>query len=436
MSSLPSFTPSITQRLWQAALSAYHYIWAIAGIIAYGYPARHLKVIGITGTKGKTSTGEMLAAIFRHAGYGVAITNTVHFALFAPHNGKTLNDTPNLFRMSMPGRMFLQRFLRRAVRAHIDVAIIEITSEGARQHRHLGLAMDGLIFTNLSPEHIESHGSLAAYQAAKVSIGRAASHSPKKERVLIANANDPLTPQFAAFPFTKKRLFDARPTEINSTLSPTGSQFAWRDVVVSSSLLGQFNIENMVAAAHMAEAFGITPVTIAQALERFHGIPGRVQPILPAVGARAPFSVFVDYAHTADSLEKLYQAFPSARKIAVMGATGGGRDTWKRPVMAQMAEKYCDAIFLTNEDPYDEDPQKIIDDLYNGLSEAGRTKTKIIIDRREAIRAGLAAAQAGNVVLITGKGTDPCICGPKGSKIPWSDAKVAQEELEAALARA
>jgi UDP-N-acetylmuramoyl-L-alanyl-D-glutamate--2,6-diaminopimelate ligase len=104
--------------------------------------------------------------------------------------------------------------------------------------------------------------------------------------------------------------------------------------------------------------------------------------------------------------------------------------------MAQMAEKYCDAIFLTNEDPYDEDPQKIIDDLYNGLSEAGRTKTKIIIDRREAIRAGLAAAQAGNVVLITGKGTDPCICGPKGSKIPWSDAKVAQEELEAALARA
>jgi UDP-N-acetylmuramoyl-L-alanyl-D-glutamate--2,6-diaminopimelate ligase len=136
------------------------------------------------------------------------------------------------------------------------------------------------------------------------------------------------------------------------------------------------------------------------------------------------------FPNTADSLEKLYQAFPNQRKIAVLGNTGGGRDTWKRPVMAEVADKYCNYIILTNEDPYDEDPREIINQMIPGIK---NHKPEIIMDRRGAIEAALRAASPSSVVLITGKGTDPFIMGPNGSKTPWDDATVVREELSKLL---
>jgi len=151
-------------------------------------------------------------------------------------------------------------------------------------------------------------------------------------------------------------------------------------------------------------------------------IPGRVEKI------ECPnnISVIVDYAHTPDSLEKLYQLFKNSRIIGVLGGTGGGRDAWKRAEMGRLADKYCAEIILTNEDPYDEDPRKIVEDVAAGI----KTKTPtIIMDRRQAIAEALKRARSGDAILITGKGTDPYIMGPKGSKIPWSDAEVAGEEI-------
>jgi UDP-N-acetylmuramoyl-L-alanyl-D-glutamate--2,6-diaminopimelate ligase len=139
------------------------------------------------------------------------------------------------------------------------------------------------------------------------------------------------------------------------------------------------------------------------------------------------FTVIVDYAHTDDSLRKLYETFPSSRKIAVLGSTGGGRDSWKRPVLGKIADEYCDEIIITNEDPYDEDPVKIINDVARGVTQHTPI---IIINRREAIRKALELARAGDTVLITGKGTDPCIMGPHGTKEVWDDATVVREELE------
>jgi UDP-N-acetylmuramoyl-L-alanyl-D-glutamate--2,6-diaminopimelate ligase len=139
------------------------------------------------------------------------------------------------------------------------------------------------------------------------------------------------------------------------------------------------------------------------------------------------FTVIVDYAHTDDSLRKLYETFPSSRKIGVLGSTGGGRDSWKRPVLGAIADEYCDEIIITNEDPYDEDPMKIIQEVATGVT---RHTPTIIIDRREAIHCALTKAHAGDTILITGKGTDPYIMGPNGTKIEWDDARIVREELE------
>src|SRR6185369_569965 len=150
-------------------------------------------------------------------------------------------------------------------------------------------------------------------------------------------------------------------------------------------------------------------------------VRGRVE----RIEAGQNFIAVVDYAHTPDSLRALYSAFASKRKICVLGNTGGGRDTWKRPEMGRIADETCDKVILTNEDPYDEDPRAIVDAMAAGMKRA----PEIIMDRREAILAALRAARPGDAVLISGKGTDPYIMGPNGSKTPWSDAEVVREEL-------
>ena len=160
-----------------------------------------------------------------------------------------------------------------------------------------------------------------------------------------------------------------------------------------------------------------------KALEHVGTIPGRAERV--ERGQR--FSVIVDYAHTPDSLRALYDAYGGSRKICVLGSTGGGRDRWKRPEMGRIADEFCDVSILTEEDPYDEDPHKIVDDLASGFV---RRKPRIIPERRAAIRDALKEAREGDAVLITGKGTDPFIMGPKGGKVPWSDKKIAEEELQ------
>ena len=212
---------------------------------------------------------------------------------------------------------------------------------------------------------------------------------------------------------------DIRPYEVEES----GLSFTLAGKRTASPLSGLFNLYNILAAITIAKSQGVGDEVISAAIQNFSEIPGRVEKI----NVGQPFDVIVDYAHTPDSLEKLYQAFPDKRKICVMGGTGGGRDTWKRPKMGEIADKYCETIILTDEDPYDEDPEKIIVEIASGIRSK---KPEIIIDRREAMRKAFGLAKTGDVVLITGKGTDPYIMGPNGTKIPWSDAKIAKKELK------
>jgi UDP-N-acetylmuramoyl-L-alanyl-D-glutamate--2,6-diaminopimelate ligase len=388
----------------------YHYLWALWGAIIYRFPSRQIYVLAITGTKGKSSTAEMTSAILEAAGHKTALASTVKFKI----GGET---RPNLLKMSMPGRGQLQKFLRQAVRAGCEYAIIEMTSEGARQFRHRFIALDALIFTNLSPEHIESHGSYENYRAAKLAIAHELERSRKPDRAIIANGDDPEAPKFLAARVPQRlsyRLADA-PAYLKET-----------------PLVGQFNYYNALAAITFARFRGVPEATIETALQHFPGVRGRMEAV-----AREPFRVIVDYAHTADSLRQVYEALKPSRLVCVLGGTGGGRDKWKRPAMGKLADEYCAKIFLTDEDPYDEDPRQIIAEAAEGVVD--KNKLTILLDRREAIAAALRAAGtlrqaqgASNndvVVFITGKGTDPYIMGPRGSKIPWDDARVAREEL-------
>jgi UDP-N-acetylmuramoyl-L-alanyl-D-glutamate--2,6-diaminopimelate ligase len=185
-----------------------------------------------------------------------------------------------------------------------------------------------------------------------------------------------------------------------------------------------------------ADAFGISLLAIKEGIEKLSLIRGRVEfvkfPPESELFEKQTFDVVVDYAHTSDSLGELYKAFETQRKICVLGNTGGGRDKWKRPEMARVADTFCDEIILTNEDPYDEDPDKIIEDMLPGFEKHTPT---IIMDRRTAIHEAISRAKASDVVLISGKGTDPYIMLANNQKLPWSDYEVAKEELEKVLSK-
>lgn len=411
----------IPKRLFKAAQPLYHYLLAYAGAIFYRFPSRELIVIGITGTKGKSTVTEMLTAILEAEGHTVASLSTIKFKI----GGTTKR---NLYKMTLPGRFFLQRFLRRAVTAGCTHAVVELTSEGAKQFRHKGLSLDGLIFTNLTPEHIESHGSFANYKQAKLELARAVAKSKKRPRFLVANVDDEHGQDFLNFSVEKilpYRLSDLQ----NYSLHPDGITLIIDDLTIRVPLVGKFNVYNALAAITMARALGISLETIQTGLGALPVVRGRVEHFRSSPGAKKHLTVIVDYAHTPDSLRQLYEAFPNKAKVGVLGNTGGGRDTWKRPEMAHIAETFCEHIFLTNEDPYDEDPKKIIAEMAEGVT--NKAKLTVEMDRRTAIAAAIERVRPGGYVIVSGKGTDPYIMGPNNTRESWSDAQVVTEELQA-----
>ncbi len=385
--------------------------------LSYGFPAKKLTVIGITGTKGKSTTAEMLFAILCQAGYRTALISTIRFAIG--------NDSePNRYKMTLQGRGFTQTFMRRALKAGCTHIVIEITSESVLQYRHWFLDLDGLIVTNIQREHIESHGSFENYVSAKRTIVDTLVHSPKRNKVLVTNGDIPESRAFLSAKISRVIEFSTRELK-HLKGDEKGVSFMYADEHFSLPVPGTFNAMNALSAIKMSETLAIPLAVTSAALATLPPVQGRVE----RIEAGQNFTVIVDYAHTPDSLLALYGAFPTQRKICVLGNTGGGRDTWKRPEMGRIAEQSCEKVILTNEDPYDEDPRGIIDAMTRDMQHT----PEIIMDRREAIRHALAAARPGDAVLISGKGTDPFIMGAKGSQLPWSDAAVVREELERLL---
>lgn len=408
----------IPRRILQELRPLYHFLLAYIGSVWYRQPSRHIKVIAVTGTKGKSSVTEIIAHILRHHGERVASLSTIQFVI----GDKTER---NLFKMTTPGRFFVQRFLRQAVDAGCSYAVLEMTSEGAKQFRHRFIDFDALVFTNLTPEHIESHGSFENYKSCKLRIAEAVARSQKRPRYLVANTDNEHGGDFLAYSVEHKLPYSLDQLSLY-TLHKDSVTLVVEDTTVRVPLVGLFNVYNALAAITLTRALGVSMKTIESALRNLPPLKGRVEHF-ESMKSQKRVTAVVDYAHTPDSLEQFYKTFPDVYKIGILGNTGGGRDTWKRPEMGHIAERYCDEVILTNEDPYDEDPQAIVEAMAKGIE--NQTKLSIIMDRRTAIRTALKRAPEGGYVLISGKGTDPYIMGPNNTREVWSDAEVVKEEL-------
>jgi UDP-N-acetylmuramoyl-L-alanyl-D-glutamate--2,6-diaminopimelate ligase len=295
------------------------------------------------------------------------------------------------------------------VNSDCQYAILEVTSEGIKQHRQKFINFDVAVFTNLAPEHIEAHGSFEKYREAKGKLFQST------KEIHIIDVEDKNSDYFLKFPAKRKITYGLRKGDINL-----------ENTQIKLKIPGEFNLYNALAAISTAISQGIDKNFAIKVLEEFKGVPGRMEEVISK-----PFKVVVDYAFTPNALEKVYQTLTSqlttndSRLICVLGACGGGRDKWKRPVLGELAAKYCDEVIVTNEDPYDEDPWQIIEQVASGT----KGKARKILDRREAIREALKLAKEGDIVVITGKGCEPSIV-IKGKKIPWDDRKVVREEFK------
>jgi UDP-N-acetylmuramoyl-L-alanyl-D-glutamate--2,6-diaminopimelate ligase len=385
-------------------LSWYHFLLAFLGALIYRFPGYKIKVIGVTGTNGKSTTVEFITKIFEEAGIKIASQSSIRFKIGD-------KERPNTYKMTMPGRFFIQKFLRQAVNAGCKYAVIEVTSEGIKQFRHKFINFDVAVFTNLAKEHIESHGGFENYKKAKSRLFQGS------KNIHIINIDDKNSDYFLQFPAKKIYTFGLEKADISL-----------KNAHFNLKLSGDFNIYNALAAISVGASYGIDLKICEKAVEKIVEMPGRMQWII-----KEPFGVCLDYAFVPDALEKVYKNLkemagnrPDSRLICVLGACGGGRDKWKRPVLGKIASQYCDKIIVTNEDPYDENPEEII----NQVAEGAGAKAEKISDRRGAVKKALEYASPGDTVILTGKGCEPWICLAGGKKMAWDEKKVVLEEMD------
>lgn len=425
--------------------SLYHGVLALSAVLLFRYPSRHLIVVGVTGTTGKSSVVNWIAYLLREQGHAVGISSTPLVAVGA-------DSRVNTAKMTMPGRLALQRLLRRMVTAGCRYAILEMTSEGIAQHRALGIEVDVAVFTNLAPEHLESHGSFRAYRAAKgklfakLSGRRKVIAGQRVPKVAVVNGDDPQANYFllrgGAADQTVLFMTGARETverppaatilsADHVRLETRRMRFRLERLAFQLPTPAPFAVSNALAAIAVGVGQGISLAAMRTLLANAPTVPGRLE----RVEVGQPFTVVVDYAHEPVSLAACYVAvrnWQPRRMIGVLGATGGGRDRWKRPVLGRLAAEHCDLVVVTTDDPYDEDPERIIEQIVSGAEAAGKVRGRDLltaVDRREGIGMALASARPKDAVVITGKGNEPWLVVKGGKKIPWDDREVVKELL-------
>ena len=447
----------IPRKLFKALQPVYHFVLSWLAALAYGWPSEKLIVIGVTGTTGKTTSVYLMAKTLAAAGYKAGFTST---AMFSDGEKEWLNNK----KMTMPGRFFMQRMLRSMLRNKCQYAIIETTSEGIKQYRHRFINYDILVFTGLYPEHIEAHGGFENYKKTK---GKLFAHLKKcktkyvdntkyvcksdtgikkidldkVKKTSIINLDEREADYFLNFWAEEKIGYTKEDKNLDKEIeiikyseveaNEEGTSFRFNNKKISLQLLGEFNIINAMTAICVSLTQGLSLEQIKKGLESIGGIAGRLEKI----EAGQNFTVIVDYAFEPKAIGKLYETIkliPHQKIIHVLGSAGGGRDKARRPKLGKIAGAKADYVIITNEDPYDEDPQTIIEQVAKGAVKAGKKLDKNlfkILDRREAIKKALSLANKNDIVLITGKGSEQAICLANGEKMKWDDREAVREEL-------
>lgn len=398
----------------------------------FGQPSEHLRLVGVTGTDGKTTTCRLIAAVLAAAGRRVGWLTTAEMAI-----GNQIAASP--FDRTTPEASDLQGVLARFVGADVEDAVVEVSSHALALDRVAGCTFDAAVFTNLAPEHLDFHGTLEAYAAAKARLFEMLDMPTGKRwsRMGVVNADDPASVVMAASsPAGIVSYGMEQPADLTATridLGPDRTQFVLvtplGDQTITTRLLGRHNVANWLAAASVALGWGIDLQAVAEAAEETSAPPGRLQ----RVQRGQPFDVFVDYAHTPQALEAtlgLLRGLTKGRLYLVF-AMPGRRDAQNRPRAGEVAARHCDFFFISTDDPLDEDPTVIAEEVATGVRTAGAREGqqfRVEVDRRLAIFEALKLARPGDTVLLAGKGHEQRML--VGDRVePWSDAGTAVEAL-------
>jgi UDP-N-acetylmuramoyl-L-alanyl-D-glutamate--2,6-diaminopimelate ligase len=378
-----------------------------------GDPTARLKVVGITGTNGKTTTAFIVRSLLEAAGRRTGLLGTVS-SVIAGVEAETERTTPEA--------IDLQRTFAQMLEGGDECCAMEVSSHALELHRADAIHWAVAVFTNLTQDHLDFHPDMDAYFAAKRRLFEAG------PRAAVVNVDDPygrtLARDFDAVTIAIDRDADLRARDVRFGM--TGSEFTVDGLELRSPLPGRFNVLNVLCAVAVARALGVDDATIARAVPQAGRIPGRFEP----VDEGQPFAVLVDYAHTPDSLDNVLRAarqLADGRVLCVFGC-GGDRDRGKRPEMGRIASELADVAIVTSDNPRSEDPEAIIAEIV-----AGMTGPLVEPDRRAAIEQAVGAADEGDVVVIAGKGHEQVQEFAGGVKLPFDDVTVAREALRARL---
>lgn len=394
-----------------------------------GFPARGLKVIGVTGTNGKTTTCFMIHRMLHEAGYNVGMMTTVAYGV-----GDDIK--PQLVHMTTQTVPVLMKRLKMMRAKGVEWIVLETTSQALSQNRVWGIPYSVAVMTNITHEHISYHKTFERYRAAKVKLFRLADKNHKGLRTGIVNADDPNAKYFIDAISTPisygLKNGDIRATNVK--LSPDGVDYQTKledkTYHIKSHLPGSFNVYNSLAAVCVGHVLGLSEKQIEQGIAALEGVEGRMTRIDEGQG----FTVIVDYAHTPDSFEKLFKDFKPVVKgkiIVLFGSLGGG-DKGKRPLQGELAGKYADEVIICEEDDRQESPEVILNDIAVGAEKAGKTRDKdlfIIHDRPKAMQFAVDRASKDDTVLFLGKGHEKTIEHADGEH-PWNEVAMAHSVLK------
>lgn len=437
---ITSLKKQLRNRISSDTINGIHALEAKLASLRYGQPAKKLKIIGVTGTNGKTSVCHYVTQLLEASGHTVGMITTVAISIAGK---RTLNTS----KMTTLKASELQRYLAQCVKAGCDYAVVETTSHALDQNRVAGIYYDVVAITNITHDHLDYHKTMAAYQKAKEKL------FANKPQVSVVNADIPEAEDFLKYDATQKLTYgiidqsrpkaalyhpditarmlkqSAEQTEFILT-TPSGES----EAVIP--LPGRFTVSNVLCAVAITYSQSLAMSQIISTLTELRPVEGRLEP----VKSGQDFSIVVDFAHTPDALEQVYTTLRptvSGKLIAVLGATGR-RDKTKRPVLGSLAGRYADIVIITNEDPYDEDPITIINEVAEGVPQGRKNEKEPtkgegewwwkVVDRREAIAKALGMAKKNDLVIITGKGGEHVMA--VGDKlVPYNDVKVVKEIL-------
>ena len=401
---------------YNSAVLPYHFIQSLIAGSKYRFPGKHLRVIGITGTNGKTTTAFMIWQMLNHAGHKTGLMTTVAWGV------DTL--TPELGHMTTVDAFTLNRRISNIRSQGVEFLVLEVTSHALSQFRTLGIPIEIAVFTNLTHDHLDYHKTLAKYRAAKGKLFKKAEYS-------ILNADDPATKYYksVARSYTTYGIKSGETRATSIKLGVSGVKYLLGDTTIETNIPGEFNVYNSMAAALVGRKLGLTDKQISEGIKSLKNVEGRMN----IVDEGQPFTVIVDYAHAPDALEKVFHSIEGhqGRVISVHGGAGR-RDPSTRPIRGKILAEYSDIVIITEDDSRDEDPEKIAQGFINGATKAGKVLGKDLLlelDRAKAIKLAIDQARSNDIVLILGKGHEKSILRADGPH-EFEDTKVARQILK------